>query len=74
MQTTTEDTTLAPSEVIRPAAADAQLPDAAKRIDSRRRYPASAFRGPLFEARDRIALAMATVMLIGPLAALPLGF
>jgi len=39
----------------------------------RRVYPASAFRGPLFEARDRVALAMASVMLIGPLAALPLG-
>ncbi|MFN7125817.1 MAG: hypothetical protein ACK4M8_08035 [Allorhizobium sp.] len=40
----------------------------------RRQYPASAFYGPLFEGRDRIALAMATIMLIGPLAVLPLGF
>lgn len=39
----------------------------------RLQYPASAFRGPLFETRDRIALAMATVMLLGPLAVLPLG-
>lgn len=37
------------------------------------RYPASAFRGPLFETRDRIALAMAALMLIGPLAVMPLG-
>lgn len=44
------------------------------RTDIRHRYPASAFRGPLFGTRDRIALAMATVMLIGPLVALPLGF
>lgn len=39
----------------------------------RHRYPDAAFRGPLFEGRDRVALAMATVMLIGPLVALPLG-
>ena len=45
----------------------------ATRRDIRYGYPASAFRGPLFEGRDRIALAMATVMLIGPLVALPLG-
>lgn len=43
------------------------------RMAIRHHYPASAFRGPLFEKRDRIALAMATVMLIGPLVALPLG-
>lgn len=48
--------------------------DETTRAEIRRHYPASAFRGPLFEARDRIALAMATVMLIGPLVALPLGF
>lgn len=39
-----------------------------------RRLPASAFRGPLFDGRDRIALALATIMLLGPLAALPLGY
>jgi hypothetical protein len=39
----------------------------------RHHYPASAFRGPLFEIPDRTALAMATAMLIGPLVALPLG-
>jgi hypothetical protein len=44
------------------------------RHEIRHKYPASAFDGPLFEGRDRIALAMATVMLIGPLAVLPLGF
>ncbi|MBO3760815.1 hypothetical protein [Ciceribacter sp. L1K22] len=37
------------------------------------RYPAAAFRGPLFETRDRIALGMAALMLIGPLAVMPLG-
>jgi hypothetical protein len=47
--------------------------DEARRHEIRHRYPASAFRGPLFEGRDRIALAMATLMLIGPLAAMPLG-
>ncbi len=52
----------------------ATLADETTRTEIRRHYPASAFRGPLFEARDRIALAMATVMLIGPLVALPLGF
>jgi hypothetical protein len=50
------------------------LADETTRRDIRRHYPASAFRGPLFETRDRIALAMATVMMLGPLAALPLGF
>lgn len=44
------------------------------RLAIRRHYPESAFRGPLFEGRDRIALLLATVMLIGPLIALPLGF
>ncbi len=44
------------------------------RHEVRRQYPASAFDGPLFEGRDRIALAMVTVMLIVPLAVLPLGF
>ncbi|MDH4440973.1 MAG: hypothetical protein QE284_11370 [Rhizobium sp.] len=44
------------------------------RAEIRRSYPAAAFRGPLFEARDRVALVMATIMLIGPLVALPLGF
>lgn len=43
------------------------------RLAIRRHYPESAFRGPLLEGRDRIALAMATVMLIAPLAAMPLG-
>lgn len=43
------------------------------RLAIHHRYPAAAFRGPLFEGRDRIALAMATVMLIAPLAAMPLG-
>lgn len=56
---------------------DRLSPDApveeATRHEIRRRYPAAAFRGPLFEGRDRIALAMATVMLIAPLAAMPLG-
>ncbi|MGL3606338.1 hypothetical protein ACSV9I_07485 [Rhizobium sp. G187] len=37
-------------------------------------YPAAAFRGPLFEGRDRIALGMAAFMMLAPLAALPLGF
>lgn len=45
----------------------------ATRHEIRHRYPASAFQGPLFEGRDRVALVMATVMLIGPLVALPLG-
>ena len=58
----------------RPAGPATPPADEATRTDIRHRYPASAFRGPLFETRDRIALAMATVMLIGPLAALPLGF
>lgn len=44
------------------------------RLAIRRHYPESAFRGPLLEGRDRIALLLATVMLIGPLIALPLGF
>jgi hypothetical protein len=50
------------------------LADEATRTEIRRRYPAAAFRGPLFETRDKLALAMATVMLLGPLVALPLGF
>jgi hypothetical protein len=58
----------------RMAGPDTTLADEATRTGIHRRYPASAFRGPLFETRDRIALAMATVMLIGPLVALPLGF
>jgi hypothetical protein len=48
--------------------------DEQTRRERRRLYPASAFRGPLFETRDKIALAMATLMMLGPLAALPLGF
>lgn len=48
--------------------------DEATRHEIRHRYPASAFRGPLFETRDRIALAMATIMMLGPLGALPLGY
>lgn len=36
-------------------------------------YPASAFQRPFLETWDRLALAMAAIMLIGPLAALPLG-
>ncbi len=47
--------------------------DESTRHQIRHRYPAAAFRGPLFEGRDRIALAMATLMLLGPLAAMPLG-
>lgn len=54
--------------------ADARPLDETTGATIRRHYPAAAFRGPLFEARDRIALVMATVMLIGPLVALPLGF
>ena len=45
----------------------------ATRHEIRHRYPASAFDGPLFEGRDRVALVMTTIMLIGPLVALPLG-
>jgi len=44
------------------------------RLAIRHHYPASAFRGPLFEGRDRIALVLATIMLLGPLGALPLGY
>jgi hypothetical protein len=44
------------------------------RMAIRHHYPASAFRGPLFEGRDRIALALAAIMMLGPLGALPLGY
>jgi hypothetical protein len=71
------------TDITRPAASDdntriaapgTALANEAQRKGIGRRYPASAFSGPLFETRDRIALAMAAVMLIGPLLALPLGF
>ncbi len=56
---------------------DRLLPDAPVHEDTRlairRHYPDAAFRGPLFDGRDRVALVMAAVMLIGPLVALPLG-
>lgn len=73
MQTTTETPYPAPGSDLRPPTSDTRLADEASRTEIRSRYPASAFRGPLFETRDRIALAMATLMLLGPLAALPLG-
>jgi hypothetical protein len=37
-------------------------------------YPPAAFRGPLFETKDKIALVLCTIMMLGPLAALPLGY
>ena len=58
---------------IRTTPTAAPVADEARRTEIRRHYPASAFRGPLFETKDKIALAMATVMLIGPLVALPIG-
>jgi hypothetical protein len=39
-----------------------------------RSYPPAVFRGPLFEAKDKLAILLAAIMMIGPLAALPLGF
>jgi hypothetical protein len=74
MQTDTDRHHTLPTEDTRVAGPGTTLADETTRRDIRRHYPASAFRGPLFETRDRIALAMATVMLIGPLVALPLGF
>jgi hypothetical protein len=59
---------------VEPTALETRLDDTTARTEIRHRYPHAAFRGPLFEAHDRLALAMAAVMLIGPLAALPLGF
>lgn len=62
------------TEETRLAGPGTRLADETPRAEIRQRYPATAFRGPLFEIPDRIALAMATAMLIGPLVALPLGF
>lgn len=45
-----------------------------RRAEQRIAYPAAAFKGPLFGLRDKIALVLATIMMLGPLAALPLGF
>ena len=64
---------LVPADDIRTAPTATPLADEARRAEIRPIYPASAFRGPLFETKDKIALAMATVMLIGPLVALPIG-
>ena len=49
------------------------LAETSQPTEFRTPYPASAFRGPLFETRDTIALILATVMLLGPLAMMPLG-
>ncbi|MGV8935882.1 MAG: hypothetical protein ACOH2J_02075 [Allorhizobium sp.] len=48
--------------------------DEAERHEIRHLYPAAAFRDPFLTVSDRLALALAAVMLIGPLAVLPLGF
>ncbi|MBR0555126.1 hypothetical protein J5J10_05470 [Ciceribacter sp. L1K23] len=61
-----------PTHDVYPAPTDTRLVDDTP-ANLHPRYPAAAFRGPLFETRDRIALAMATLMLIGPLAVMPLG-
>ncbi len=75
MQTTTAvQSPVVTDDVYATTPHDARPFDETKGATIRRHYPAAAFRGPLFEARDRIALVMATVMLIGPLVALPLGF
>lgn len=73
MQTTIDTYDPVPADDIRTAPTASPLADAATRAEIRRFYPASAFRGPLFESNDKIALAMATLMLLGPLAALPIG-
>lgn len=73
MQTTIDTYDPVPGDDIRTAPTAAPLADEVTRADIRRFYPASAFRGPLFETNDKIALAMATLMLLGPLAALPIG-
>lgn len=73
MQNTIDTYDPVPADDIRPAPTATPLADEASRAEIRRFYPASAFRGPLFETNDKIALAMATLMLLGPLAALPVG-
>ncbi|QEE44377.1 hypothetical protein FVA81_07035 [Rhizobium sp. WL3] len=73
MQTTLDTYDPVPADDIRTAPTATPMADDASRAEIRRFYPASAFRGPLFETNDKIALAMATVMLIGPLVALPIG-
>lgn len=73
MQTTPDTLDPVRTDEVRAAPLPTPIVDEASRSERRICYPASAVRGPLFETRDRIALAMATVMLLGPLAALPLG-
>ena len=74
MQTTSDINRPILTDDVYENATDTRPVDETSHTEVRRHYPASAFRGPLFETRDRIALIMATVMLIGPLIALPLGF
>lgn len=73
MHTATEREHVTPEDEVRPTDAGTPLMDETTQAAAYHRYPPSAFRGPLFETRDRIALVMATAMLLGPLAALPLG-
>ena len=57
MQTTIDTYDPVPVNDIRTAPTATPLADEATRAEIRRFYPASAFRGPLFETNDKIALA-----------------